>query len=135
MAKKTQKPAATPDGAGTLADHEARISALEQHIVALTAPPQTVDVEFDLDKSTTAHLARCYLKGTTKPADDLANNMGKPSSSLKNQKIGARISIVVQASDTTPSAVAVFNVSNCEQSQATSTADDQITTYSLVVSP
>jgi hypothetical protein len=134
MVKKTQKPAGKADAAVSQPDLEARVSALEQHIVALTAPPKTVDVEFDLDKSTTAHLARCYLKGTTKPADDLANNMGKPHSVLKDQKVGATIAVVVQASDTSPSAVAAFNVTNCEESRVTGTADDQITTYKLVVS-
>lgn len=134
--KGKQKPTSKPDAAGTLSDHEARISALEQHIVALTAPPQSVDVEFDLDKSTTAHLARCYLKGTTKPADDLANNMGKPHGVLKNQKIGAKLVVVVQASDTSPAAVGVFNVTHCdEQPQISGTADDQISIYELVVSP
>jgi hypothetical protein len=121
------------DPASALEDHEARISVLEKHIVALTAPVQTVDLEFDLDKSTNAHLARCYLEGTTKPSDDLANNMGIPHGVLRKQQVGSKITVVVQASDTEPSNVGVFTITHSDRPKISGDSDSGTTNFDLVV--
>jgi hypothetical protein len=71
-----------------------------------------VTIELD-DKKTTAKLARVYLPGTTDPRDDIANNMGKPKGTLKNQTVGSTIEVVVDASGT-PGQKGVFNVTNAE---------------------
>src|SRR5437016_9742461 len=72
------------------------------------------DVTFELDdKNTTAKLARVYLPGTTDPKNDLANNMGKPKGTLKNQTVGSTFEVVVEASGT-PGQKCAFNVTNGE---------------------
>jgi hypothetical protein len=135
MASKTKSVKGKKDATSVLKSHADRISALEQHVVALTAAAKTVDVEFDLDKSTTAHLARCYVPGTTKAKDDLANNMGKPHGVLKNRQVGSTITVVVQASDTTTSNAAVFTTTNTDRPKISGTAGDGTTNFDLKVTP
>jgi hypothetical protein len=133
MATRLRNPKGKKDGSSTLKSHGDRISALERNVVALTATAQTVDVEFDLDKATTAHLARCYVPGTTQAKDDLANNMGKPHGVLKNRQVGSVITVVVQASDSTSSNAAVFNTTHTDVPQIACTADDGTANFDLTV--
>jgi hypothetical protein len=85
-------------GTSVGADHEARISALEKHVVALTAPggaaATTVTVVFDLDKKgNTAKFSRLYFVGHD---EDLVNNMDKPHAELPNQPLGSTIQLMME---------------------------------------
>ena len=133
MATGRSKKVSRKSSTQTLTAHGERIAALEQQVVALSATAQTVDVGFDLDKGTTAHLARCYVPGTTQPKDDLANNMGTPHGVLKNRQVGSTITVVVQASDSTPSNVAVFTTTHTDRPKISGTADDGTTNFDLEV--
>jgi hypothetical protein len=133
MATKLKRLKNRNAGSTILKSHGDRIAALEKNVVALTATAQTVDVEFDLDSATTAHLARCYVPGTTQAKNDLANNMGKPHGVLKNRQVGSVITVVVQASDSTSSNAAVFNTTHTDVSQIACTADDGTANFDLTV--
>jgi hypothetical protein len=94
MAKRKKKAGATAAGA----DHEARISALEKHVVALTVPggaaATTVTVVLDLDKKgTTAKFARLYFVGHT---EDLVNNTDTPHAELPDQPLGSTIQLMME---------------------------------------
>jgi hypothetical protein len=85
-------------GASAGADHEARISALEKHVVALTvpgdAPATTVTVVFDLDKKgNTAKFARLYFVGHD---EDLVNNLDRPHAELEDQPVGSSIQLMME---------------------------------------
>ena|SRR5258706_3864657 len=95
MVNDKNKKQGHPDA--TLQDHEARISALERHIVALTAPneaAQTVTVVIEVDtKGNTAKFARLFYPGHD---DDLVNNLDKPHAEIPDQSVGSSIHLMME---------------------------------------